>query len=134
MDLTEQEMQIVNYHRQTMQSGKVGKDEGGRPITVYSTGIMVQEGPNKGKFVSVPGFVELEGKRQVVKDEDLLYKLWRDDILAGKWPMYNSGQELNKRSKEIHQIMDDEEQQARKSMSATKTLLMQQNPGTEALK
>ena len=114
LKLTPAEMNIVNYHRNTIKSGKVGTDEKGRPVTVYSTGIIIPEGPNKGKFVSVPGYV----KGTTKWNEDQLYNIWKDDIQSGKWPIYNSSKELNKRSVEIHQIMDDEEQQAIKSRNA----------------
>ena len=47
MTLSKQEKNIVKYHKDTMKSGKVGRDSEGRPETVYSTGIMIPEGPNK---------------------------------------------------------------------------------------
>jgi len=116
MRLTEQENNIVKYHRDTISSGNVGTDERGRPVTVYSTGIQIMEGAYKGKFVSVPGYVNGSTKHS----EDDLYNIWKKEINSGKWPMYNSGEELNKRSQEIHTIMDAEEQPAlesrRKSM------------------
>ncbi len=111
MRLTDQEQNIVKYHRDTIASGNVGSDENGRPVTVYSTGIQVMEGPYKGKFVSVPGYVEGSTKHS----EDYLYDYWKEEINSGKWPMYNSGEELNKRSQEIHTIMDDEEKSALES-------------------
>lgn len=110
MTLSKQEQNIVKYHHDTIKSGKVGRDAEGRPVTVYSTGIMIPEGPNKGKFVSVPGYVRNQGR--IVRDEDELYKIWERDIKSGKFPIYNTPQELNKRSKEIHTIMDQEEKQA----------------------
>lgn len=116
MDLTTQEKNIVKYHRDTIKSGNVGKDEQGRPITVYSTGIEIPEGPLKGRFVSVPGYV----KGKVVTNEDELYGIWKDEIQSNKWPTYGSSEELNKRSQEIHTIMDREESAARKSMSNQK--------------
>jgi len=110
MTLSKQEQNIVKYHHDTIKSGKVGRDAEGRPVTVYSTGIMIPEGPNKGKFVSVPGYVRDQGR--IVRDEDELYKIWERDIKSGKFPIYNTPQELNKRSEEIHTIMDQEEKQA----------------------
>lgn len=80
----------------------MGKDPEGRPITVYSMGIWIPEGPYKGKFAAVPGFVD----GTVVTNERLLWEIWADEINKGKWPIYKSGAELNKRSKEIHTIMD----------------------------
>jgi hypothetical protein len=114
LKLTPAEMNIVKYHRDTIKSGKVGADEEGRPITVFSTGIIIPEGPMKGKFVSVPGYVK--GTTRWTEDE--LYDIWKKDIQAGKWPVYNSGQELNKRSQTIHTIMDDEESIAVKSRNS----------------
>ncbi len=111
MKLTPAEMNIVKYHRDTIKSGKVGSDSEGRPITVYSTGILVPEGPMKGKFVSVPGYV----KGTTKWTEGQLYEIWKDEIQAGKWPVYSSSKELNKRSQEIHTIMDDEVPQALES-------------------
>ena len=108
MKLTPAEMNIVKYHRDTIKSGKVGSDAEGRPITVYSTGILVPEGPMKGKFVSVPGYV----KGTTKWTEGQLYEIWKDEIQAGKWPAYKSSQELNKRSQEIHSIMDNEAPEA----------------------
>jgi hypothetical protein len=114
MTLSEAEKNIVKYHRDTIKSGKVGRDSEGRPVTVYSTGIIIPEGPNKGKFVSVPGYVRDLGK--VISNEDQLYDIWKKDIQAGKFPIYDNAQQLNKRSAEIHTIMDQEEQEAMQSM------------------
>ena len=114
MTLSQAEKNIVQYHRDTIKSGKVGRDSEGRPVTVYSTGIIIPEGPNKGKFVSVPGYIR--DKRQVVTNEDELYDIWKKDIQSGKFPIYDNPQQLNKRSEEIHTIMDQEEQQAKQSM------------------
>jgi muconolactone delta-isomerase len=108
LKLTPAEMNIVKYHRDTIKSGKVGSDSEGRPITVYSTGILVPEGPMKGKFVSVPGYV----KGTTKWTEGQLYEIWKEDIQSGKWPTYQSSQELNKRSQEIHSIMDNEAPEA----------------------
>lgn len=101
--LTPQEQRIVQYHRSNL--ANPGRDEEGRPVTVYSTGITVPEGPHRGKFVSVPGFVN--GR---IAEPSELYRIWQQDIDAGKWPMYSSPQELNQRSQAIHQIMDMEAQ------------------------
>lgn len=96
------ERNIVNYHRQVEQSGKSGRTPDGRRVTVMSTGITIQEGPNHGKFVSVPGFVD--GK--VITDEGELWRRWKGDILAGKWPIYDTPEQLNERSRQIHTIME----------------------------
>ena len=102
--LTPGERNIVKYHRDTIQSGSVGRDKKGRPVTVYSTGIKLREGPFKGMFVAVPGYVN----GRIVENDDELYKIWKDSINSGQWPLYKSGEELNKRSREIHTIMDRE--------------------------
>jgi len=114
MTLSQAEKNIVKYHHDTIKSGKVGRDSEGRPVTVYSTGIIIPEGPNKGKFVSVPGYIRDKGK--VVTNEDELYDIWKKDIKSGKFPIYENSEQLNKRSQEIHTIMDQEEQQARQSI------------------
>ena len=110
LGISSQEKRIVDYHYNTIKTGKTGKDEFGRPVTVYSTGIRIPEGEKfSGLFVSVPGFVN--GK--VVTDERQLYKHWKSDIDKGKWPTYQSGAELNARSQAIHRIMDADEGMAR---------------------
>ena len=114
MTLSKAEKNIVKYHKDTISSGKVGRDADGRPVTVYSTGIIIPEGPNKGKFVSVPGYIRDKGK--IITNEDQLYDIYKKDIQSGKYPIYNTAAELNKRSQEIHTIMDQEEDDARKSM------------------
>lgn len=99
--LTPQEMQIVNYHRGNMANPGVSPE--GYPVTVYSMGPQVQSGPHAGKFASVPGYIN---GQMVGEDEALQH--WQPEIDAGKWPLYNSGQELNDRSKYIHQIMEQD--------------------------
>jgi hypothetical protein len=112
MELTPQEQNIVKYHRVTMDTKRVGKDKDGRPVTVYSTGVKIPKGdPNAGKFVAIPGYNRDTG---TIMSEMEAYNYWRDDVISGKWPMYDSGSELNKRSKQIHKIMDDEAGRARK--------------------
>jgi len=106
-DLTPQEKNIVQYHRDNVTFNNVGRDKEGRPVTVYSTGVEMESGPHKGKFASIPGYIA--GK---IRDEDTAKEYFRSEINKGKWPIYESGKELNKRSNEIHQIMDDEEKQA----------------------
>jgi hypothetical protein len=100
MGLTPQELNKVTYHRANM--ANPGRDADGNPITIYSTGIEVPSGKYKGQFVSVPGFVN--GK--VVTDEGELWKIWKKDIDAGKWPIYKSSDELNARDQYVHQVMD----------------------------
>lgn len=98
--LTPAEMNKVLYHRANL--ANPGMDENGNPVTIYATGIQIPEGPNKGKYVSVPGFVG--GK--VVENDDDLWKIWKKDILEGKYPVYPDAKTLNKRDKELHQIME----------------------------
>lgn len=98
--LTPAELNKVLYHRANL--ANPGKDPEGNPITIYATGIEIPEGPNKGKFVSVPGFVA--GK--VIEDEDELWNLWKKDILEGKYPIYPDAKTLNKRDAELHKIME----------------------------
>lgn len=99
-ELTPQEMNKVLYHRANL--ANPGKDAEGNPVTIYATGIEIPEGENKGKFVSIPGFVN--GK--VIEDEEELWNLWKKDILENKFPVYKDADELNKRDQELHKIME----------------------------
>lgn len=99
LKLTPQELNKVVYHRQNLSKPFIMD---GSPVTIYATGIKVPEGKYKGQFVSVPGYVG--GK--VVEDEQELWKLWKKDIEAGKWPIYKSSKELNDRDAWLHQVMD----------------------------
>jgi hypothetical protein len=100
LGLTPQELNKVMYHRANM--ANPGRDAEGRPVTIYATGIKIPSGKYKGQFVSVPGFVN--GK--IVDDEDELFKIWKKDIDAGKWPIYPTGDALNARDSWLHQVMD----------------------------
>jgi hypothetical protein len=125
LNLTPAEENIVKYHRDSIRTGNVGRDEKGRPITVYSSTIYIPEGKHKGKFATVPGWVN----NKVIKDEDELYKTWKTDIDKGNWPIYDNGPAGGKRAGEIHKIMDDEEQQARLAMKprqAERPMLMKE--------
>ena len=113
LKLTPQEQNIVDYHKRTVSSGNVGRDKKNNPVTVYSTGVEMESGPYKGKFASVPGYIAGE-----IRDPDIAKEYWRSEINKGKWPIYNSGKELNKRSQEIHEIMDDEADDALKAGKA----------------
>ena len=105
LNLSPQEQNIVDYHNGSMSSGRVGRDEQGRPMTVYSTGILIERGPHRGKFVSVPGGVpEVNPDRPLTERE--AFEHWEDEINKGTWPFYGSGTELNNRSQEMHGIMD----------------------------
>ena len=99
-NLTPAEMNKVLYHRANL--AKPGIDENGYPVTIYATGIEIPEGPNKGKFVSVPGFVG--GK--IIENDDDLWNIWKKDIMAGNYPVYPDAKTLNQRDKELHKIME----------------------------
>ncbi len=100
MGLTPQEINKVAYHRQNLGNPFINQE--GNPMTIYATGIQIPEGKDKGKFVSVPGYV---GGR-IVTDEDQLYDIWKKDIQSGKWPVYETAEKLNARDAWLHQIMD----------------------------
>ena len=105
LKLSPQEKRIVEYHNNSMKTGRVGRDSQGRPMTVYSTGILIERGPNKGKFVSVPAWVpSVNPDRPLTEGE--AFDHWESQINEGKWPFYESGPALNARSQEIHTIMD----------------------------
>ena len=103
--LTKLEQRLVEYHNNSAASGLVGTDNKGRPITVFSTGIKIPDGPYKGKFVSVPGWVPSVDPDKPLTEQQA-YEHWKSEIDQGLWPMYESGTELNERSKQIHGIMD----------------------------
>jgi len=111
LKLTPQEQKIVDYHRNNIKFNNVGRDEEGNPVTVWSTGVEMESGPYKGKFASVPGYIA--GKK--IDDPELVKDYWRSEINKGKWPVYDSSKELNRRSKEIHSIMEDEVDEAKKA-------------------
>ena len=100
LDLTPQELNKVLYHRANL--ARPGRDAEGNVVTIYATGIEIPEGPLKGQFVSVPGFVD--GK--IIEDEQLLWQRWKKDIEEGKWPIYPDSKTLNARDEWLHQVMD----------------------------
>lgn len=100
LGLTPQELNKVMYHRANL--ANPGRDAEGNPITIYATGIRIPTGKYKGQFVSVPGYVD----GRIVYDEDELFKLWKKDINAGKWPIYPTSEALNQRDAWLHQVMD----------------------------
>jgi hypothetical protein len=100
LGLSPQELNKVMYHRANM--ANPGRDAEGRPVTIYATGIKIPSGKFKGQFVSVPGYVD----GRIVVDEDELFKLWKKDINAGKWPIYPTSDALNQRDAWLHQVMD----------------------------
>jgi hypothetical protein len=100
LGLSPQELNKVMYHRANM--ANPGRDAEGRPVTIYATGIKIPSGKFKGQFVSVPGYVE----GRIVDNEDELFKIWKKDINAGKWPIYPTSEALNQRDAWLHQVMD----------------------------
>jgi hypothetical protein len=103
------EIGIVEYHEDTIRKGLVGRDEEGRPVTVFSMGVTIPEDykgephPLAGKYVLIPGYNK---KTKEVMRAPEAYKLFEDEIFEGKWPTYDSAEELDERSKAIHEIMD----------------------------
>lgn len=112
LKLTPAEQNIVKYHRNSIATGNVGTGPKGEPVTVYSSTIYIPEGKYKGKFATVPGWVN----NKIIKNEDELYRTWKTEIEKGNWPIYDDGKSGGKRAGKIHQIMDDEEKQAREAM------------------
>lgn len=100
LGLSPQELNKVMYHRANL--ANPGRDAEGNPITIYATGIKIPSGKFKGQFVSVPGYVD----GRVVEDEAELFKIWKKDINAGKWPIYPTSEALNQRDAWLHQVMD----------------------------
>ena len=101
LGLTPQEINKVIYHRKNMENPFITKE--GNPMTIFSTGIQIPEGKYKGQFVSVPGYL---GDGKVVTNDDELWKYWKKDINAGKWPLYPDSEQLNARDQYVHQVMD----------------------------
>jgi len=120
MKLSDQEKRIVDYHRNSIKTGNVGQDAQGNPITVFTTTIWIPDGPNKGKFANVPAWVrgKLYTREGFGDNEDrlsnALYNVWKKDIDSGNWPIFNTGQSAGNRAKQVHQIMDDEVDAAKK--------------------
>jgi hypothetical protein len=103
------EIGIVEYHEDTIRKGLVGRDEEGRPVTVFSMGVTIPEDykgephPLAGKHVLIPGY---NNKTKKVMSPQEAYEFWEKEIFERKWPTYDSPEELDERSKAIHEIMD----------------------------
>ena len=97
-------MAIVNYHRNTIRTGQVGRDPMGRPVTVYSNTIQVPTGPYQGQYVTVPGYFN----GQMTDDENALWNQWGTQVNKGIWPLYKNPKVADDRAKYIHGIMDQE--------------------------
>ena len=107
LNLTPQEQNLVDYHRNNIKFNNVGRSNSGDPVTVYSTGVDIDSGPYKGKIATVPGYVN--GK---IIDPDTAKEYWNKEINQGKWPIYDSSEQENKRAEEIHSIMENESEDA----------------------
>jgi len=111
------EMELVNYHRNTIANKQVGQDEQGNPVTVYIATVQIPEGPNKGKFVNVPGY--FDGKTH--NDDGEIYAKWRNEIASGKWPTYDDVNVADQRAKQVHSVMDSEVENARQTLQQQKS-------------
>mgnify|MGYP003650839964 FL=1 len=100
--LTPQEQGVIAYHRGNL---KLEATHNGKPMTALTVGPKVRAGPHAGKFASVPSFVPgVNDSKPMSEDQALDY--WQKDIDAGKWPIYNTGPELNARTGALHTIME----------------------------
>jgi len=111
--LTPQERGVVKYHRGNL---GLGATHNGKPMTALTVGPRIMSGTYEGQYASVPSFVPgVNNNKPMTEGQALRY--WKKEIDAGKWPLYNSGEELDARSKEIHTIMDvDAEDYVRPSL------------------
>lgn len=100
--LTPQERGVVKYHRGNL---SLGATHNGKPMTALTVGPLITSGTHKGKYASVPSFVPGQNNNKPMTEAQAL-KYWQKDIDAGKWPVYETPEALNARSKEIHTIMD----------------------------
>ena len=100
--LTPQERGVVKYQRGNL---RLGATHNGKPMTALTVGPRIMSGTHKGKYASVPSFVPGHNNNKPMTEGQAL-RYWQKDIEAGRWPIYNSGEELDARSKEIHTIMD----------------------------
>ena len=64
----------------------------------------ILEGPDKGKVVSVPGFVPGYNNNKPMS-EDQAREYWMPEINKGYWPVYDKAT-VGQRSMEVHTIMD----------------------------
>lgn len=97
----DQEMNKVLYHRNRMATPY--RDQSGNPVTIYATGVNLPD----GRVASVPGYIGKGGRGRIISDPNALYKYWANDIAAGRWPIYNSPAQLNKRDAYMHRVVMD---------------------------
>lgn len=121
-NLTEQEKRIFAHHRASVDTGQAGQDEDGRPITVNAVGPRVRDGKYKGLYAAVPGWVG--GKRL---NDDEAYEHWKDEIEQGKWPLYRSVEELNRRARTIHRLIEEDSE--RGMPQAARRIMSGEHPG-----
>ena len=100
--LTLQEKNVIDYHRKNL--GRGAKAEDGRPITAFMVAPEILEGSDKGKVVSVPGFVPGYNNNKPMS-EDQAREYWKSEINKGYWPVYDKAT-VGQRSMEIHTIME----------------------------
>ena len=103
-NISPQEQAIIDYHRNTIASGNVGRDEQGYPVTVYSNSIDIPSGPHAGKVATVPGYFD----SKIHNDPKEIYNKWGSQIDQGKWPIYYDPRTADTRAKYIHGVMDQE--------------------------
>lgn len=98
---TPQEMNKILYHRNRMSNPY--RDANGDPVTIYATGVNLPD----GRVASVPGYIGKGGRGRIIRDPNALYKYWKNDIAAGRWPIYSNGAALNKRDAFMHRVVMD---------------------------
>lgn len=103
-NISPQEQAIVDYHRNTIASGNIGRDDHNNPVTVYSNTVDIPSGLHAGKVATVPGYYD----NQIHNDPREIYAKWAEQIDQGKWPIYYDPRTGDTRAKYIHGIMDQE--------------------------
>jgi hypothetical protein len=103
-NISPQEQAIVDYHRNTISSGNIGRDDHNNPVTVYSSTVDIPSGLHAGKVATVPGYYD----NQIHNDPREIYAKWAEQIDQGKWPIYYDARTGDTRAKYIHGIMDQE--------------------------
>lgn len=103
-NISPQEQAIVDYHRNTIASGNIGRDDHNNPVTVYSSTVDIPSGLHAGKVATVPGYYD----NQIHNDPREIYARWAEQIDQGKWPIYYDPRTGDTRAKYIHGIMDQE--------------------------
>lgn len=85
--MTEQEKNLIRYHRKHLKDGTFMQDEQGNYTTLWETGFT---GPD-GKVHAVPGYVD---GRKLDPQEVGSYYMQRPDLLK-QYPTYNSPEEAD---------------------------------------